>query len=94
MTVSGVPDPRDGEGQGGAQQGDPPDAPTTAGAPTAPPPAAPVAPPPAEAAPTEAAPEPVPKVLSDQEAVDAFPVTKLAKLDELISNPRCVYNFT
>ena len=34
-------------------------------------------------------PEPGPK-MTDQDAVDAFPVGKLTKLDELISNPRYV----
>ena len=29
MTESGVPDPTDGEGQGGAQPGEPPDLPST-----------------------------------------------------------------
>jgi len=34
---------------------------------------------------------PAPPVLTDEEALAAFPVAKLTKLDELISNPRFEY---
>ena len=82
MTESGVPGPRDGEGQGGAQPGEPPDLPSTPAATSV------VTSGAAETAP-DSDPEPGPK-MTDQDAVDAFPVGKLTKLDELISNPRYV----
>ena len=34
-------------------------------------------------------PQPPPTPLTDEEALAAFPVNKLNKLDELINNPRC-----
>ena len=54
----------------------------TVGEPSEPPAAAP--PPAMDTAPAT----PGPASLSDQELLDNFPVAKLTKLDELISNPR------
>ena len=59
----------------------------TVGEPSEPPAAAP--PPAMDTSPPLPAPvTPGPASLSDQELLDNFPVAKLTKLDELISNPR------
>ena len=59
----------------------------TVGEPSEPPAAAP--PPAMDTAPAPPArATPGPASLSDQELMDNFPVAKLTKLDELISNPR------
>ena len=46
--------------------------------------------PPSQSPETEPPPPPVPTVQTDQELIENFPVVKLNKLDELISNPRWV----
>ena len=46
--------------------------------------------PPSQSPETDPPPPPVPPVQTDQELLENFPVAKLNKLDELISNPRWV----
>jgi len=78
MTVAGVGEPAEGSPSPPAQGGCGPQNANTPNAPPSDPPSPPVA------APSPPAPQ------TDQEMVDSFPVAKLTKLDELISNPRWV----